>query len=152
MEPIKTYQLAGVVIPIYVNSNGEYYTEDFQPREFRCRCRVCERKAEHPFNELMVARAQAVRRFLDRPVVITSAHRCSNHPIESKKIKKRGHGGTHWSATGLDFAVRNGCEAFDLIEFGIIELACRGFSYNEKKGFVHLDWDITRPRRTWSYG
>ncbi len=151
MEHIKIYQIAGKDIKIYQTEQGEYFTEDFQPREFRCRCRVCERMAEHPYTELMVARAQAVRHFLNRPTVITSAHRCKNHPIEAKKIEKRGTGGTHYTAYGMDFAVRNECEAFDLIEFGIVELGCRGFSYNQKKGFVHLDWDITRPRRTWSY-
>lgn len=151
MEPIKVYQLAGKDIKIYRSAEGEFYTDDFKPIEFRCRCRVCERMALHPYAELMVARAQAVRHFLNRPTTITSAHRCKHHPIEAEKIKKRGTGGTHYTYCGMDFAVRNGCEAFELIEFGITELGCRGFSYNEKKGFVHLDWDITRPRRTWSY-
>ena len=136
-------------IAIYLSDDGDYWTDDFKPKEFRCKCRVCKQLAPHPFSALMVARAQMIRNFLKRPTTISSAYRCPNHNVEAKKIKKGKRPGSHSRAHALDIKVSSGAEAGLLIQFAITVLGCTGFSYYAKGGFVHLDWH--EMVRTWNY-
>lgn len=140
-----------ITIAIYETkgSTPELYTENFEPYEFRCKCKTCKRQAPHPLQFKMVARAQAIRDFLGRPTTISSAWRCEKHHVEAKKIAKGKPVGYHGRGRALDIKVAGGAEAGRLIHFAITVLGCTGFSYYAESGFVHLDWDS--PIRTWNY-
>lgn len=102
----------------------------------------------HKMNPITMLFVEFVRvAVLRRPTAITSAYRCARHPIEAKKAKP----GTssHCQGHAVDIAVRNGHEAFLVINMAM-GMGATGFSYNAKLGFVHIDFRDTI-EVTWNY-
>ena len=125
-------------------------SEHFAKHELQCKCgcETCEMDA------LFLERLEAVRKEFGRPMSITSAFRCENHPIE----KSKAHGpfqkptGMHPQGRAIDCAVR-GADALLLIQIALTQgMNGIGVSANSKTGFfIHLD-DRDMDRRTiWSY-
>lgn len=125
-------------------------SEHFEKHELQCKC-GCERSE---MDALFLERLEAVRKEFKRPMQITSAFRCENHPIEKAKV----HGptqkpsGMHPQGRAIDCAVR-GADALLLIQIALSQgMNGIGVSANSKTGFfIHLD-DRDMDRRTiWSY-
>ena len=118
-------------------------SKNFKETEFNCKCQKCGMKVPHSMNPRVVNAVQLLRNALGRPLVITSAYRCAEHPSEARKAKP----GQHNKGTAVDIKVSNGAEAFEVIKKGLI-LSATGFAYGN--GFVHLDWRDSTPV-TWKY-
>jgi uncharacterized protein YcbK (DUF882 family) len=86
-----------------------------------------------------------------QPMIVTSAYRCKDHPIEAKKAKP----GTHASGRAVDVAL-SGRDAYKFL-CAALGHGFTGIGVNQKGGsrFIHLD-DLTsqegwtRPT-VWSY-
>lgn len=117
-------------------------TKNFSDRELKCSC--CGRvNTTQRFNDFM-AKVQELRDRYGRPLRVTSAYRCENHPIEAKKRKAGMH-----SIAAIDLGVSRG-EAYKVLKLAF-EMGFTGIGVNQKgKGrFIHLD---TREKPTvWSY-
>lgn len=113
----------------------------------RCQC-GCDQDGMH--SEFM-EKLTSLRADWGQPMVVTSAYRCPNHPIEAKKAKP----GAHASGRAVDIAVQ-GEDAYKLL-CAALGHGFTGIGVNQKGSarFIHLD-DLTRdegwPRPTiWSY-
>jgi uncharacterized protein YcbK (DUF882 family) len=76
---------------------------------------------------------QKVRDIVGRPLQITSAYRCENHPVESRKEKP----GTHNQGIAIDIYATNGAERYEIITAGL-KVGATGIGVAKK--FVHLDF------------
>lgn len=92
-----------------------------------------------------------LRKMYGRPLMVTSAFRCTAHPIEAKKQKR----GAHTYGRAIDLAVQGG-DAHDLLKCAL-EMGFAGIGVAQKGGgrFIHVD-DLTEddgfPRPwVWSY-
>ena len=122
----------------------KYFTED----ELRCsHCGI------NNMNNLFMQRIVMLRELLGFPFVVTSAYRCTNHPIEARKDSP----GAHTTGQALDINVY-GNNAHRLLDaalragFSGVGIAQKG---KHSIRFIHLD-DLgnsdDRPRPTvWSY-
>jgi zinc D-Ala-D-Ala carboxypeptidase len=123
--------------------SSPFFTEE----EMRCQC-GCDADGMH--SEFM-EKLTSLRADWGQPMVVTSAYRCPNHPIEAKKTKP----GTHASGRAVDIAIQ-GEDAYKLL-CAALGHCFSGIGVNQKGSarFLHLD-DLTReegwPRPTiWSY-
>lgn len=123
--------------------SSPFFTEE----EMRCQC-GCDQDGMH--SEFM-EKLTSLRADWGQPMVVTSAYRCPNHPIEAKKAKP----GAHASGRAVDIAVQ-GEDAYKLL-CAALGHGFTGIGVNQKGSarFIHLD-DLTRdegwPRPTiWSY-
>jgi len=95
-----------------------------------------------------LSKLQALRMAYGAPMRITSGYRCSEHPIEAKKMKP----GAHASGCACDVAV-DGQQAHQLLKLAF-ELGFTGIGVNQKTSgrFIHLDTLTEAPRpNVWSY-
>lgn len=90
-----------------------------------------------------LAPLQALREEWGKPMTLTSAYRCENHPVEAKKAK----GGQHTLGLAVDIQCHSGWEKFKLVELGL-KYGAKGIGI--AKTFVHLDWREGTPV-IWSY-
>ena len=120
----------------------EFFTED----ELKCsHCGACD------MDDNFMLMVDALRRNYGKPLTVTSAYRCSDHPVEVKKKKA----GAHQYGRAVDLAVE-GSEAFKIIKMAQ-EMGFTGIGVAQKGSgrFIHLD-DLTEaddfPRPwVWSY-
>lgn len=126
-----------------MNWSSPFFTEE----EMRCQC-GCEQDGMH--SEFM-EKLTSLRADWGQPMVVTSAYRCKNHPIEAKKAKP----GAHESGRAVDIAIQ-GEDAYKFL-CAALGHGFSGIGVNQKGSsrFIHLD-DLTRdegwPRPTiWSY-
>ena len=119
----------------------------FTRAELSCsHCNECE--MDQSFLDLI----DRLRTAYDKPMSLSSAYRCIEHPVEVKKNKR----GTHTYGRAVDVRVSTG-EAFKLLEI-ILTLPFSGVGFSQKGDhstrFIHID-DLTGPdfvRPTiWSY-
>jgi zinc D-Ala-D-Ala carboxypeptidase len=94
---------------------------------------------------------QELRDAYGKPMKVTSAYRCPQHPIEARKAKP----GAHASGRAIDIAVSRN-EAYVLMRLAL-KFGWQGIGVQQKgdKRFLHID-DLTEkegwPRPTvWSY-
>lgn len=127
--------------------SSPFFTEE----EMRCQC-GCEQGGMH--SEFM-EKLTSLRADWGQPMVVTSAYRCKNHPIEAKKIAQDKPPGTHESGRAVDIAIQ-GEDAYKFL-CAALGHGFSGIGVNQKGSsrFIHLD-DLTRdegwPRPTiWSY-
>ena len=116
---------------------------NFSASEFNCsHCGKNEMTPE------FLSKLQALRMAYGAPMRITSGYRCSEHPIEAKKMKP----GAHASGCACDVAV-DGQQAHKLLKLAF-ELGFTGIGVNQKTSgrFIHLDTLTEAPRpNVWSY-
>ena len=116
---------------------------NFSASEFNCsHCGKNEMTPE------FLSKLQALRMAYGAPMRITSGYRCSEHPIEAKKMKP----GAHASGCACDVAV-DGQQAHRLLKLAF-ELGFTGIGVNQKTSgrFIHLDTLTEAPRpNVWSY-
>ena len=113
-------------------------SKNFSSDELKCSC--C---GESGVQQWALDKLQAVRDIVGRPLTITSAYRCSNHPVESRKSKA----GTHNQGIAFDICVSNGAERHELVTAGLL-VGANGIGVD--KNFIHLDWRDSIPV-IWSY-
>lgn len=99
-------------------------------------------------DEAFMDRLVLLRLEYGRPMVVTSAYRCADHPVERRKSTP----GVHNQGRAVDIAVF-GSDAHDLLRMAM-EFGFQGIGVNQKGDgrFVHMDMaeDIPRPA-VWSY-
>lgn len=122
----------------------EKYHPFFKQTEFQCsHCGKCE------MNEQMMDRLFKLRLKWNRPMIFTSAYRCAQHPIETKKPRP----GAHSHGRAVDIRTQ-GRDAYELIR-DAMELGFTGIGVNQKGlgHFIHLDDMPAAPNRPtfWSY-
>ena len=123
--------------------SSPYFTQD----EMRCQC-GCNQDG---MNAEFMDRLTSLRANWGRPMVVSSAYRCPQHPIEARKAKP----GAHASGRAVDIAVQ-GADARELLKMAL-DHGFTGVGVQQKGGgrFLHFD-DLTAaegwPRPTiWSY-
>ena len=78
---------------------------------------------------------QALRKYLNVPLIENSGYRCPKHPIEKKKANP----GAHASRKAIDFQV-NGRLAFDMVNaMGIFKFTGIGIGLRTGYSLFHLD-------------
>ncbi len=123
----------------------EKHNEDFpnfSDKELRCSC--CNQFNDSPEFITLMRMVQKLRINLNFPMSVTSAYRCTKHPIEAKKSK----GGQHTIAA-IDLGVR-GERAYDVLAEAFV-MGFTGIGVNQIGGsrFIHLD--IRQNPTVWSY-
>ncbi|MGJ8660499.1 MAG: D-Ala-D-Ala carboxypeptidase family metallohydrolase [Bacteroidota bacterium] len=113
-------------------------SKNFSSDELKCSC--C---GEEKIQQWALDKLQAVRDIVGRPITVTSAYRCSNHPVESRKTKA----GTHNQGIAFDIYVASGVERHELVTAGLL-VGASGIGVD--KNFIHLDWRDSIPV-IWSY-
>ena len=111
----------------------------FKRSEFVCSC-GCDR-AEMDQDFLFTL--EGIREKLGRPMVISSAYRCENHPISKAKIEKGApNGGAHHLGMAIDVHSA-GTVAMNILALALDEKTINGIGVNQKgpwnSRFVHLD-------------
>ena len=113
-------------------------TKNFSSEELTCSC--C---GDSGVEQWALDKLQEIRDNLGRPLKITSAYRCSNHPIEARKKVP----GSHNQGTAFDIYYSNGAELHQLVSQGVLKGAV---GIGIAKNFVHLDWRTGTPVG-WTY-
>ena len=122
-------------------------SEHFSKEELACRCGCGVSKMDSVFME----RLEAVRRKFGKPMKITSAYRCSEHPVEKAKSHMGNKpSGMHPNSRACDVAVDR-TDAINLIQIAL-QQGMTGIGVCQKGvgRFIHLD-DRDGPPTIWSY-
>ena len=102
-------------------------------------------------NDEFMLLLELIREECGFPFIVTSAYRCTLHPIEAKKTNV----GAHTTGKAVDIAV-NGENAYKLVQIALRH-GVEGIGISQKgdmnSRFIHLDTaGLTRSRpRVWSY-
>lgn len=113
-------------------------SKNFTASELTCSC--CGKSG---VQQWALDKLQQVRDSYLRPMTITSAYRCDEHPIEKAKSK----GGTHNQGIAFDIYVGSGAERYELI---MCAMLCGASGIGVENNFVHLDWRDSTPVM-WGY-
>lgn len=92
-------------------------------------CSHCGKSGMHP---TMLRFIEAYRIRYDAPLVVNSAFRCKDHPIE--KVKKTT--GTHCLGIAIDFAAPTSQAKFKMVKLAM-EMGITRIGYH--RDFIHLD-------------
>lgn len=135
----------------YKDSNGVLVTyndrwKNFSDDELRCKCGCNQLNPNEKFIDLM-DKLQELRNQYGKPLKISSAYRCSEHPIEKAKTCKPGQ----HNIAAVDILCW-GADALDILELAL-DLDFTGIGINQKgdytKRFIHLD--LRENQALWSY-
>lgn len=126
----------------------ELSSKNFSARELRCKCDKCNREVPHNIHPNALEKLQAMREYLGRALILTSAYRCKDHPEEAKKATP----GQHNKGTAFDIRVSNGVERMQIIEAALF-LGASGIGVANT--FIHVDWrkdlDASEMKVVWKY-
>ena len=116
--------------------NYTYFTEE----ELKCKC-GCQQSNPNPeFHQLMII-MDLIRLEVGFPLIVTSAYRCKDHPIEAEKIANGGTAGRH-NIGAIDLGI-SGIKALKLLTVVTNHPTIQGVGLNQKgphkKRIVHLD-------------
>jgi uncharacterized protein YcbK (DUF882 family) len=120
-------------------------TEHFSDKELACKC--C---GKQNMKIGFMSQLEALRLAYDKPIILTSAFRCSKR---NQAVSNTGRHGPHTTGCAVDIAV-HGIFAYELlsiaIRFGFTGI---GIKQHGNGRFIHLDTllvDFPRPR-IWTY-
>jgi zinc D-Ala-D-Ala carboxypeptidase len=113
-------------------------SKNFKSEELACSCCGDEQVQQWALDKL-----QAIRDEAGRPLKITSAYRCINHPVEARKKK----GGTHNQGIAFDIYYANGAHMHQLLRLAVLSGAT---GVGIAKNFIHVDWSKDRTAG-WTY-
>lgn len=122
---------------------------NFSYAELRCKCGLCGSDGAEMDPAFMDA-VQQLRTLYGQPMVISSAYRCRQHPVEARKAKA----GAHSTGAALDIAC-SGAAAVTILRLAMT-LPFTGIGIQQKGSgrFIHLDMApaslLPRPM-IWSY-
>lgn len=122
---------------------------NFRFSELKCKCGRCG-STGHEMDTAFMNALQKLRTAFGKPIIITSAYRCKNHPVERGKSTK----GAHVMGVAVDISIR-GADAVELLQLALQDPTFKGFgiSQNGASRFIHLDsggGNLSRPM-IWSY-
>jgi len=89
-------------------------------------------------------RAETLRRYLQRPVIVTSGGRCPYHPNEVHRVTPA----DHQKGNALDVTVSGGFERAEIVKLGM-QLGFNAIGV--AKTFVHLGVRHGQPTVMWVY-
>ena len=106
---------------------------NFTYAELRCKCGKCGSDGSE-MDPAFMAELQELRRLFNKPMTLTSAYRCPNHPAEAKKREP----GEHTTGMAVDIAC-SGIEAMDIL-FVALGMRFTRVGINQKGSgrFIHL--------------
>lgn len=111
-------------------------------------CSHCGKPNTSPLFSIFMDRVQALRTWYGKPMKVTSAYRCPEHPIEAAKE----NGAGEHSRCSIDFQIP--VEDRHKVVAKAFEMNFKGIGFNLKgpqhKRFIHLDDRQTIPV-IWSY-
>ena len=122
----------------------------FKEVEFKCKCGKCELPSNVPSDELIDILCE-IRNHFDKPLIINSAYRCSEH---NAKVGGAKHS-QHTVGSAVDFTIK-GIPTEEVYKYVIqvygerpLGIAVKRNKEDVFKGFVHLD---TRGKKArWEY-
>lgn len=121
---------------------------NFAFSELKCKCGTCKSTGREMAPDFM-AKVQALRSILGRPMVVTSAYRCPGHPEEREKTQP----GEHTTGRAIDIAC-DGKLAHEILSVAF-SLGFRRIGVSQRAGkgrFVHLGDSSYFPGPTvWTY-
>jgi uncharacterized protein YcbK (DUF882 family) len=118
-------------------------TRNFTDDELRCQCGCYTLNPDPSFTVLM-NKVQYLRDLYGKSIVVTSAYRCPQHPIEICKKSAGQH-----SIAAIDLSVSHK-DAHDVLRLAFM-LGFTGIGVNQKGNgrFIHLD--LREKHTVWSY-
>lgn len=116
---------------------------NFPVDELRCQCDRCLGVMPNEVDPEALEALQRVRDTFNKPMVLTSAYRCADHPVEARKPSP----GRHHDGLAFDVAVPWGRDRMQLVELALAE-GFRGFGFAET--FLHVDYRPD-PLTSWGY-
>lgn len=122
---------------------SEPETKNFKAVELRCQCELCGREVPNECDTFALRMLQKLRDKFG-PLVITSAYRCENHPIEANKSSP----GQHNAGVAFDIAVGWGSKRMMIVEEAL-KLGAKGFGFANT--FLHVDWRLQGEPTSWGY-
>ena len=121
-------------------------TGHFSDKELVCRCGCGQQYMRIGFMSLL----ESLRMAYDRPMIVSSAYRCSTH---NDNVSTTGRHGPHTTGCAVDIVI-SGRRTYELLclalQFGFTGI---GIQQKGDNCFIHLDnlmLDFPRPR-IWSY-
>lgn len=123
---------------------------NFTYAELRCKCGKC-LSSGHEMNRVFMDQVQKLRALYGRPMALSSAHRCSRHPVEASKSVP----GAHAMGAAVDIRCQ-GAEAVEILRLALtLPFTGIGVSQKGSTRFIHLDMapiggHLPRPM-IWSY-
>lgn len=122
---------------------------NFKYAELKCKCGKCASTGEE-MNHAFMDALQRLRNTFGKPLIINSAYRCRNHPVERGKATI----GAHVLGVAVDISIR-GADAVELLRLAMQDNTFKGFGVSQKGAnrFIHLDsggGSLPRPM-IWSY-
>jgi len=109
---------------------------NFSDLELRCRCGQCPSatRGKSPMDPDFMDRLQQLRTLYGKPMPLSSAYRCRNHPAEAGKAEP----GEHCAGTAVDVRIR-GADALELLHLALTLGFNRiGVSQKGTARFLHL--------------
>ena len=118
-----------------------YFSDD----ELSCSC--C---GKNDFSSDALRLFNAIRTEHGKPMIVTSAYRCLDHPVEAKKLDRGLPAGTHTRGTAMDIKWTSDEDMLNILRIALNKGCVRvGMADGS---FMHLDFDtqLTKPAY-WQY-
>ena len=117
-------------------------TKNFKPFCDKLECQHC---GEEGVQQWALDKLQLIRDDYGKPMYLTSAYRCDQHPNERVKSKP----GTHNKGVAFDVFASDGIAKGKLLELAL-KHGAKGIGI--ANNFIHIDFDLEREHLTvWSY-
>lgn len=119
-------------------------TRSFKPIELRCKCDACKGEVPNQCDPYALRMLQKLRDAVGAPLILNSAYRCANHPVEARKERP----GTHNEGIAFDIRVPYGRLRMKLVEEAL-KLGAKGFGF--ANSFLHIDFRLQNDATSWGY-
>lgn len=101
---------------------------NFSNEELMCKCGC----GKNDVNLEALQKLQELREKIGKPLTLTSAYRCSQHPVERIKVTP----GRHHEGVAFDIKVKGGIERREIVQVAM-EMGWNGIGVHDE--FVHID-------------
>lgn len=110
----------------------------------------CTHCGKNGFSAEALALFNSIRESHGQPMIVTSAYRCEDHPIEREKIESGKPAGSHSRGTALDIKWTTDARMLDILRIAL-NAGCVRVGMADRH-FMHLDFDteLTEPSY-WQY-
>ena len=127
-----------------IEKEEELSTLNFSAKELRCKCPTCKGEEPHKIDVDALGALQLMREWYGKPLALTSAYRCANHPVEAAKDTVGRH------RQGIAFDIRSYWGKERLTIFFLAHRAgFRGFGF--ANSFLHVDFRPAEDATSWGY-
>lgn len=114
-------------------------TANFNIKDFQCHCPRCADNPSRPHTKIEVINAvQAIRDFLEEPVIITCGVRCEAHNKEIGGVRDSRHLPQY--ADAVDIAVADAYEAAAIARLAWDHGIGGATAIRPYKAHIHIDW------------